>query len=250
MRTALDSLKWNQDDQARHLSLVTCQWVSLFRMPLTATSRLQRTARIQDVTLSEKHTRIECAVLGTAYGTSAGAARYCFLVKFDGVLMNLLSLAFAAVVSPLLSIGSADEEAFNKLKGMEGTWEATIGEGNSAFTTKVVYKLTGAGTTLVETQFPGEGHEMVTMYHMDNGKLVLTHYCAAGNQPKLKLAAGRDQNKLRFDFVSGTNMKPTDSHMHTLNMTFDGKDHVISEWQSLDKGKPGFVAKFDMRRTK
>ena len=51
----------------------------------------------------------------------------------------------------------------------------------------VVYKLTGAGSALVETQFPGTGHEMVSVYHLDGDDLRMTHYCAAGNQPRVKL---------------------------------------------------------------
>jgi len=33
-------------------------------------------------------------------------------------------------------------------------------------------------------------HEMTNVYHMDGPTLVMTHYCAAGNQPRLRAASG------------------------------------------------------------
>ncbi len=30
---------------------------------------------------------------------------------------------------------------------------------------------------------------MITMFHMDGDRLLMTHYCGAGNQPRMKLVA-------------------------------------------------------------
>ena len=50
-----------------------------------------------------------------------------------------------------------------------------------------VFKLTGGGSAVQETIFPGAAHEMVSVYHADGKDVVMTHYCALGNQPKMKL---------------------------------------------------------------
>jgi hypothetical protein len=43
---------------------------------------------------------------------------------------------------------------------------------------RVEYRVTGAGSAVVETLFPGTPHEMVTVYHARKGVLCMTHYCA------------------------------------------------------------------------
>ncbi len=144
---------------------------------------------------------------------------------------------------------AAAKDVFAKLKSLVGTWEGEASHGSAKFKTKVIYKLTGGGSSLVETQFPGEPHEMTTVYHLDGDDLVLTHYCAAGNQPSLKWKGG-DDSKFSFDFYRGSNMKPTDHHMHALTIQLDGPDHVVSTWTSMADGKLGDQAKFDLKRVK
>jgi len=46
----------------------------------------------------------------------------------------------------------------------------------------VTYRVASAGSVVQETLFPGTPHEMISMYHLVDGELVLTHYCAMANQ--------------------------------------------------------------------
>ncbi len=163
--------------------------------------------------------------------------------------MKKLTLILLLVVASLMAwAGPAltAKQAFERLKTLEGTWE---GKASGDMDVKVVYKVTGAGSALIETQFPGTGHEMVTVYHLDGDQLVLTHYCAAGNQPSMKLKSS-DANTLSFDFTKGSNMKPTDMHMHSMKLSFKAADHVVSDWTSFQNGKAGYVAHFDLKRVK
>jgi hypothetical protein len=48
------------------------------------------------------------------------------------------------------------------------------------------YTLTGGGSVLMEVL-----GGMSTAYHLDNGTLMLTHYCGAGNQPRMRVKASR-----------------------------------------------------------
>jgi hypothetical protein len=91
---------------------------------------------------------------------------------------------------------------------------------------------------------------MVTIYHLDGDNLLMTHYCAAKNQPHMKLLPGKDPSVLTFDFVSGTNMKPTDGHMHRLVIRLVDADHIVSTWTYFDKGKDAGSEKFELHRAK
>jgi hypothetical protein len=66
----------------------------------------------------------------------------------------------------------------------------------------------------------------------------------------MKFAPGKDASVLKFDFVSASNMKPTDAHMHNLTVRFLDANHIVSEWAFYANGKAGNVAKFDMHRAK
>lgn len=145
--------------------------------------------------------------------------------------------------------GKPANPTFEKLKGLEGTWTGKAGpKGGEASASTVTYKLTGGGSALVETLFPGTPHEMVTVYYLDGSEVRLTHYCAAGNQPTMKLA-GSDGKTFRFDFLSGTNMKLSDMHMHAASLTFVDANHIVAEWTAWRDGKPAEVMVFDLTRS-
>jgi hypothetical protein len=138
---------------------------------------------------------------------------------------------------------------FEALKKLEGTWTGKSSHGEGDNDSAVVYKVTAAGSAVMETLFPGTEHEMVTMYSMDGNDLVLTHYCALGNQPHMKLVKSDDPKTLAFECNGhGGNMKESDMHMHSAKMTIVDNDHIKSAWtMSVDK-KPGETATFDMTR--
>ena len=71
---------------------------------------------------------------------------------------------------------------------------------------------------------------MVSVYHLDGDDLRLTHYCAVGNQPRLKLdRASSTPDKLIFVFDGGTNLDPAkDMHIHGMIMTFEKEGEVKS----------------------
>lgn len=155
---------------------------------------------------------------------------------------------FVLAVAPSFA-GQDAKGAFEKIKKLVGDWQGAAGP-NGEPATKINYRLSAGGSVVVETLFPGEPHEMITMYHLDGENLILTHYCAAKNQPRMKLVPGKTPNVLVFDFVGGTNMKPSDTHMHSAVFRFIDDNHFISEWTSWAGGKPGMKVKFDHRRVK
>lgn len=162
------------------------------------------------------------------------------------------SAAWSAQKSEPKSAGKVQFELMKKLSG-EWTGKAAFDEGNeqSTIDATVTYRVTAAGSALIETLGPGTDHEMVTMYHLNGDDLILTHYCAAGNQPRMKAAATDNPKKLAFKFFDGTNLDPAKDHyMRDATIEIVDDDHIKSEWVSFNAGKKSHVAKFDMKRKK
>ena len=51
------------------------------------------------------------------------------------------------------------------------------------------------------------GSWVLTVFHLDGDRLILTHYCMAGNQPRMQ-ATSYDAKKgeIRFQFLDATNL--------------------------------------------
>ena len=140
--------------------------------------------------------------------------------------------------------------AFEKLKTLAGEWRGKASHGDAPLDTTVVYRVVGAGSAVTETLFPGTPHEMLTVYHLDGDRLVLTHYCAAGNQPRMTLdLKASSPTLLVFEFSGGTNLDPAkDMHMHSGRIHLAGPDTLANEWDSHQGGKKVGAAKFTLQR--
>lgn len=142
--------------------------------------------------------------------------------------------------------------AFDRLKAMAGTWEGNVVSATGP-RASVVYSVTSGGSVVEERLFPGTGHEMISMYHLDRGELVATHFCAMGNQPRMRLrrASGGEAAELVFEFAGGSNLDPAkDAHMHGGRIAFTGGDRYEAEWAVFEGGKQTGSNRFFMARTK
>ncbi len=134
---------------------------------------------------------------------------------------------------------AAPHPGLERLKKLAGEWVATDVQGKPTAQLVTVFKVTAAGSAVHETVFPGTPHEMVTLYHRDGPDLVLTHYCAAGNQPRMKADPKSPPNQLRFQFTGGSNLNAAkDMHMHEGAITFVDDDHIEWSWTGYQDGKP------------
>ncbi len=141
--------------------------------------------------------------------------------------------------------------SLEKLKALAGDWVDADAAGAARDEVKVTYRVTGAGSAVVETLAVGKPYEMVSVYHRDGTDLVMTHYCAAGNQPRMR-AKPMTGNVLVLDFAGGTNLDPAkDAHIHSVRLEFVSADEVRAEWFGWVDGKPGEeVTKFHLKRKK
>jgi len=88
-------------------------------------------------------------------------------------------------------------------RSLPGTW--TMPGKKGPFT--VSYRLISGESALVETWGVGSGRETMTVVHPDHEDLVLTHYCAQGNQPRLRAVTATAAG-IVFRFADATNLGP------------------------------------------
>lgn len=165
---------------------------------------------------------------------------------------------FAAVLPVLLAAvvpASADpvdpKAAFERLKTLAGTWQGQAGHGEGSQPVTVVYRVASAGSVVQETLFPDTPHEMISMYHLADGQLVMTHYCAMGNQPRMKLdPAASTVERLVFAFDGGTNFDPArDGHIHSGSLGLTA-DTLRGEWAYWSGGKEAGRNTFELKRAR
>ena len=91
-------------------------------------------------------------------------------------------------------------KAFEKFKAMEGVW---TGKSTMGWDAVLTYRVIANASVVMEIlDFDAHPDEtMVTMYHMNGDKLMLTHYCAAKNQPRMVAKQiSEDGTDIRFEY--------------------------------------------------
>ena len=135
------------------------------------------------------------------------------------------------------------------LKKLSGSWVLMGPDGKPTDKIVSTFRVTAAGSAVVEVLFPGDDQEMLTVYHQDGDELFLTHYCAAKNQPRMRCLSGTDPNLLQFEFVDATNLRSAeDFHMHAGTIRIMDSGHIQSAWQAYDKGQAVGEVKLDLLR--
>jgi len=129
---------------------------------------------------------------------------------------------------------------FERMKSLVGEWKGTSEDMMPA---TVTYTLVSDNSALMERLVMGGESEMVTMYHPDGYRLMVTHYCSAHNQPRMRSqTVAPVSNSITFDFLDITNLSAPDAgHMIKLVVTFGDKDHFTQEWTWREKGKENTV---------
>ena len=117
-------------------------------------------------------------------------------------LFAIASLLLAAAALPAAgqkSDAPAGPAAFSRLKTLVGEWETDSQQTGKIHTS---YEPIAGGTALVERESGDKMPVMMTVYHLDGDRLLLTHYCMAGNQPRMGALLRSGNRRARFP-VSG-----------------------------------------------
>ncbi len=162
-----------------------------------------------------------------------------------------LSLPLAAWSEEAKAAPSA-AQAFERLKSLAGDWIDVDGVMGMKGEVAVTYRVSGAGSVVIETQFAGAPHEMVNVFYRDGETLAATHYCAAGNQPRFR-SNSITESEIHLGFDGGTNLDPAkDNYIREARIEFVSADEIRTDWAGWSGGKADTenIVKFHLVRKK
>jgi len=157
------------------------------------------------------------------------------------------TLAISLALFATAAFAASDAQAsFEKLKSLQGSWTGKDSEGRPVNISNQV--ISGGSALLSEIK----GEEMVSLFHMDGDRLLVTHYCAVGNQPRMVATMSPDGKTFTFNFVDATNVLSTQpGHMQRLVVTMLDANHHTEEWDFVAKdGSMQHHELFDLQRAK
>jgi hypothetical protein len=172
--------------------------------------------------------------------------------------MKALGPMLSVVLISLSTVAFAQSEAqgsFVKLKALAGSWEGSVTtlpheaavEGKPV---EISLRVTSMGNALMhEMRISGRPDDPITMLYLDGDRLLLTHYCDAGNRPRMVGKLAPDGKTVEFNFLDvagGTQY----GHMHNAVFSVASPDHHTEEWTYMVEGKPPVRAHFDLTRKK
>jgi hypothetical protein len=150
------------------------------------------------------------------------------------VMATVALTAAAAHAAGPKSEASAGPAAYARLKTLVGEWEADTAMGKA----HISYELIAGGTSLVEKESAEKMPAMLTVYYLDGDRLLLTHYCMAGNQPRMQARTfNSDTGEVAFEFLDATNLTPGAGHMHNAKIRVADHDHLNTEWEFYENGQ-------------
>jgi hypothetical protein len=174
------------------------------------------------------------------------------------VVSMLLFVSFTCVTTraagPTTQPAAPDtpaRHAYAQLLALAGTWE---GQSSKGWTERLTIKpIAGGSCVMEESQFAHDAdpkNNMLTVYHLDGENLMLTHYCMAKNQPRLRATTfSEDGKQITFEFIDGTNLASRDvGHMDKVVIQFGTPDSYQSQWTFYAKGKEQWMEKITYKR--
>jgi hypothetical protein len=160
--------------------------------------------------------------------------------------MKTLRIATCMMLLVTAALAQSDaQKSFDQLKSLAGSWE---GKNSMGEPVQVSYRITAGGSAVI-SEIQAHGEDMISMFHFDGStRLLLTHYCAVGNQPRMLADASPDGKSITFNFLDATNLDtPQSGHMDHVVIAMLDPNHHTEEWNFIDHGKPIKQA-FDLRR--
>jgi hypothetical protein len=172
--------------------------------------------------------------------------------------MRSLRLMLSVVLLSFSAAAFAQSDAhrsFDTLKTLAGSWKGTVttlpqqSEAQDK-SVQISLRATSMGNALMhEMKVEGRPDDPITMLYLDSDRLLLTHYCDAGNRPRMVGTMTPDGKTVEFEFldVAGGTQH---GHMHHAVFTVVDANHHTEDWTYMMPGDKPVTAHFDLQRAK
>ncbi|HZP64102.1 MAG TPA: hypothetical protein VFB28_11855 [Terriglobales bacterium] len=160
------------------------------------------------------------------------------------------------------SATSPAQESFTEMKTLAGTWQGRVTvdppqpQWDTKAPTQVTMRVTSRGNALVhemseagKADDPAKYDHPVTMFYLDNDRLLLTHYCDAGNRPRMAARTSPDGKTVEFDFLDVAGSTKFGHMEHAVFNIIDANHHT-EDWTYLMPGDRPVHAHLDLQRTR
>ena len=136
-------------------------------------------------------------------------------------LIIACSLHAAAGATPLA------RTPWQTLAALDGSWRLAAPRTDGERDFRISFRMISRGSALVETFGNPAKNVTETVYHRDGEKVMATHYCAQGNQPRLVLDAAPKPDGLTFRFFDITNLAtPQASHLIRIDFRIIERNQI------------------------
>jgi hypothetical protein len=119
------------------------------------------------------------------------------------MILRIVRFLLFLMLAVSAALGSS-ETAFETFKGFEGKW--AIRSGQKVLPIKMTYE-SGSKGSIVTEQFGKE----LSVFYRDGQSLLMTHFCNAGNQPRLRLRENTRPGVFEFQMFDITNLQSADA---------------------------------------
>lgn len=152
------------------------------------------------------------------------------------------------------------QKSFTILKSLAGSWQGPVStdppqpEMDNGKPMQISLRVTSRGNALVHEMKeagspddPARNDHPVTMFYLDNDRLLLTHYCDAGNRPRMVARTSPDGKRIEFDFLDVAGSTQYGNMSHAVFTIIDANHH-IEDWTYLMPGNKPVHAHMDLQR--
>ncbi len=178
----------------------------------------------------------------TRTATLLRALLICLLVSFGH------GTSVAQMSHPPNAAAQSDaQKGFEKLKSLAGTWQGSL----MGMSLNETIRVTSSGNAILhEVTSSARADNPITMFYVEGDRLFATHYCDAGNRPRLEGKLSPDGKTIEFNLIDIAG-NTQHGYMGHIVFTFVDATHHSEDGSWTFPGKPPVqVPRLEYTRTK
>jgi hypothetical protein len=163
------------------------------------------------------------------------------------IIFAAATVAFSQETSKNITPQSDAQKAFEKLKTLSGSWQGAIMKIPINFTIRAA----SSGTAILHEGNTEKGppdHE-ITMFYVEDNRLLAIHYCDAGNRARLEGKMSPDGKSIEFSFLDVAGSTKGGLVKRLVFTIIDTNKHMVELTFIMPNGNP-IELRGEFQRTK